>query len=118
MLIKKKPKNNFKKWVSKKIDFVDHHEAHIMASYAVSGYDDAVVLSVDGFGDFTSVAWGEVKNDNMKIEKRVLFPNSMGVFYSAVTQYLGFLNYGDEYKVMGMSCYGNSIYVEKIKKDY
>ena len=100
----------------KKIDFVDHHEAHIMSSYAVSGYDDAVVLSVDGFGDFTSVAWGEVKNNNMKIEKRVLFPNSMGVFYSAVTQYLGFLNYGDEYKVMGMSCYGNSIYVEKLKK--
>ena len=60
-----------------------------MSSYAVSGYDDAVVLSVDGFGDFTSVAWGEVKNNNMKMKKEFYF-QILWVFYSAVTQYLGF----------------------------
>ena len=51
-----------------------------MSSYAVSGYDDAVVLSVDGFGDFTSVAWGEVKNNNMKIEKKSFISKFYGCF--------------------------------------
>ena len=74
------------------------------------------MLSVDGFGDFTSVAWGEAINQKIKIEKRILFPNSIGIFYSAVTQHLGFLNYGDEYKVMGMSSYGEDKYTKNLKK--
>tara|TARA_B100000902_G_C27322193_1_gene925464 strand:+ start:541 stop:2268 length:1728 start_codon:yes stop_codon:yes gene_type:complete len=100
----------------KKIKFVEHHLSHIISSYSVSSFKNAVVLSIDGFGDFTSLAWGEAKNHEIKIEKRILFPNSMGIFYSAVTQHLGFLNYGDEYKVMGMSSYGEEKYKKDLKK--
>ncbi len=99
----------------KKIKFVEHHLSHITSSYPLSKFKDSVVLSVDGFGDFTSVAWGIAKNYKIKIEKKILFPNSMGIFYSAVTQHLGFLNYGDEYKVMGMSSYGVNKYKKELK---
>ena len=114
---KKSLKKNLRKiGYKKKIKFVEHHLSHITSSYSVSKLKKSVVLSVDGFGDFTSVAWGEAKNHKIKIRKRILFPNSMGIFYSAVTQHLGFLNYGDEYKVMGMSSYGSDIYKNKLKE--
>ena len=63
-------------------------------------------LSIDGFGDFASCAWGMSKNLNLKIDNKIYFPHSLGIFYQAMTQYLGFKNYGDEYKVMGLSSYG------------
>ena len=114
---KKSLRNKLKKiGYKKQIKFVEHHLSHIISSYSVSSFKNAVVLSIDGFGDFTSVAWGEAKNHKIIIDKRILFPNSMGIFYSAVTQHLGFLNYGDEYKVMGMSSYGEEKYKEDLKK--
>ena len=85
---------------------VDHHFAHLFSAYYVSPFPDAAVVSVDGFGDFASTVWGQGRNGNIEIDGKVLFPHSLGIFYQALTQYLGFPNYGDEYKVMGLAPYG------------
>ncbi|MFN9073670.1 MAG: carbamoyltransferase [Hyphomonadaceae bacterium] len=85
---------------------VEHHMAHLSSAFHVSPFQDAVAISVDGFGDFASAAWGVGSGTKIDIEKRVYFPHSLGIFYQAITQYLGFPNYGDEYKVMGLAPYG------------
>lgn len=85
---------------------VEHHLAHLSSAFHVSPFDDAVVVSVDGFGDFASAAWGIGRGTNIDVSGRVLFPHSLGQFYQALTQYLGFPHYGDEYKVMGLAPYG------------
>lgn len=87
---------------------VEHHLAHLASAYYVSPFDESVALSVDGFGDFSSTAWGLGLSNNLAIKRRVYFPHSLGIFYQALTQYLGFNNYGDEYKVMGLAPYGSS----------
>src|SRR5690349_11044489 len=85
---------------------VEHHLAHLSSAFHVSPFDDAAVVSVDGFGDFASAAWGVGRDTCIAIEGRVHFPHSLGIFYQALTQYLGFPYYGDEYKVMGLAPYG------------
>jgi carbamoyltransferase len=85
---------------------VEHHLAHLFSAYYVSPFQDAVVASVDGFGDFASTAWGEGHGGNISVDGRILFPHSLGIFYQALSQYLGFPHYGDEYKVMGLAPYG------------
>jgi carbamoyltransferase len=85
---------------------IEHHLAHLSSAFHVSPFEEAVVVSVDGFGDFASAAWGVGKGTDIKIEGRVHFPHSLGIFYQALTQYLGFPHYGDEYKVMGLAPYG------------
>ena len=114
-------KDNFKKYLeidnfNNKIDYVDHHESHIASSYYYSNFDEAVNLSIDGFGDFVSCAWGSSTNKKHNIDDRVYFPHSLGIFYQSITQFLGFKNYGDEYKVMGLSSYGKSKYFNEISK--
>lgn len=73
-------------------------------------------MSVDGFGDFASTAWGYGKNNDIKIDKKIYFPHSLGIFYQSITQFLGFKNYGDEYKIMGLAPYGQPKYLDKLKK--
>jgi carbamoyltransferase len=85
---------------------VEHHLAHLASCFLVSPFESAVALSIDGFGDFASAAWGVGSGQRLKVDGRVHFPHSLGVFYQALTQYLGFPNYGDEYKVMGLAPYG------------
>ena len=85
---------------------IEHHFAHLASAFLVSPFDAATVVSIDGFGDFSSAAWGIGAGDDIAVEGRVLFPHSLGIFYQAITQYLGFPNYGDEYKVMGLAPYG------------
>ncbi len=85
---------------------VEHHLAHLFSAYYVSPFQDAAVLSVDGFGDFASTEWGEGHNGEVNVAGQILFPHSLGIFYQALTQYLGFPHYGDEYKVMGLAPYG------------
>jgi carbamoyltransferase len=85
---------------------VEHHLAHLSSAFHVSPFDSAVVVSVDGFGDFSSAAWGIGRGAGISIDDRVFFPHSLGIFYQAMTQWLGFPNYGDEYKVMGLAPYG------------
>jgi len=85
---------------------VEHHLAHLYSCFHVSPFEDAVAVSVDGFGDFSSAAWGAGRGERLEVDGRVYFPHSLGVFYQALTQYLGFPHYGDEYKVMGLAPYG------------
>jgi carbamoyltransferase len=85
---------------------VEHHQAHLASSFFVSPFEEASVLSADGLGDFASSMWGVGRGNRMEIEDSIAFPHSLGLYYSAVTQYLGFLKFGDEYKVMGLAAYG------------
>lgn len=89
-----------------KVMRVEHHLAHIASAFLVSPFDEACVASIDGFGDFSSTVWGVGHLTSIEIDERIHFPHSLGVFYQALTQYLGFPNYGDEYKVMGLAPYG------------
>ncbi len=89
-----------------KFHHIEHHLAHLSSAFHVSPFEQAVIVSVDGFGDFASAAWGVGQDAKIKIEGRVHFPHSLGIFYQALTQYLGFPAYGDEYKVMGLAPYG------------
>jgi carbamoyltransferase len=95
---------------------IEHHLAHLSSAFHVSPFEEAVVASVDGFGDFASTAWGVGKGSDVKIEGRVFFPHSLGVFYQAMTQYLGFPHYGDEYKVMGLAPYGRPTAIDPVRK--
>ncbi len=95
---------------------VEHHLAHLASCFYVSPYDSAVAVSVDGFGDFSSAAWGFGHSNELVVQGRVHFPHSLGVFYQALTQFLGFPFYGDEYKVMGLAPYGEPRYLDAIRK--
>lgn len=95
---------------------VEHHLAHLSSAFHVSPYDKAVVVSVDGFGDFASGAWGEGVGSTIDISGRVYFPHSLGIFYQALTQYLGFPHYGDEYKVMGLAPYGKPEFLDAMRE--
>jgi len=95
---------------------VEHHLAHLASSFLVSGFKEAACISIDGFGDFTSTAFGSGEGTNVKIDNRVYFPHSLGIFYSALTQFLGFPHYGDEYKVMGLAPYGEPNYLEQFRE--
>jgi len=88
------------------VHHIEHHLAHLASSYLCSPFKDAINVSIDGMGDFASAAWGPGVDGKITIEDRVYFPHSLGIFYSALTQWLGFPHYGDEYKVMGLAPYG------------
>ena len=103
------------KQITAKIHFVEHHRAHIASAFFVSPFDHAALLSIDGFGDFTSTMIGFGLGTNIKILDYVIYPHSLGVFYTAFTQWLGFEKYGDEYKVMGLSSYGEPKYMSKMR---
>jgi carbamoyltransferase len=95
---------------------VEHHLAHLASSYLVSPFRDATVVSVDGFGDFASAAWGVGQDNAIHVEGRALFPHSLGVFYQAITQHLGFPYYGDEYKAMGLAPYGKPACLRQMRE--
>ena len=95
---------------------IEHHLAHLYSAFYVSPFTEAVIVSVDGFGDFSSAAWGAGKGADLSVDGRVFFPHSLGLFYQALTQYLGFPHYGDEYKVMGLAPYGKPTFVDAMRK--
>jgi carbamoyltransferase len=94
---------------------VEHHLAHLASCFDASPYEEAVAVSVDGFGDFASAAWGLGGRGALRVDQRVHFPHSLGIFYQALTQYLGFPSYGDEYKVMGLAPYGQPKYLPQLR---
>jgi carbamoyltransferase len=98
------------------IHSVEHHTAHLSSAFHVSNFDEAVVVSIDGFGDFASTAWGTGHGININLADRIYFPHSLGIFYQALTQYIGFNNYGDEYKVMGLAPYGRPFYINQMRE--
>lgn len=95
---------------------VEHHLAHLASAFLVSPFQEAVCVSVDGFGDFASAAWGMGHGRKIQIDGRVFFPHSLGIFYSAITQFLGFEHFGDEYKLMGLAPYGKPEFVEEMRE--
>jgi carbamoyltransferase len=99
-----------------KIHQIEHHLSHLSSAYYVSGFDHALAVSIDGFGDFASTAWGVGKGSDLSTQGRIFFPHSLGAFYQAITQWLGFPNYGDEYKVMGLAPYGSPKYLNKMRE--
>ena len=95
---------------------IEHHLSHLSYAFFDSNYDISANVSVDGFGDFASTTWGLGKKEKLIIDNKILFPHSLGVFYESFTQFLGFTNYGEEYKVMGLSSLGKPTETNKIKK--
>ncbi len=95
---------------------VEHHLAHLGSAFLVSPFERAVAASVDGFGDFASAAWGVGEGESVEVDERVYFPHSLGIFYQAMTQYLGFPHYGDEYKVMGLAPYGEPRHMGEMRE--
>ena len=90
------------------IRFVNHHLAHACAAYFGSGFDDALVLSVDGCGEEITTSWWEGRGRQLHLLKETKVPHSLGWLYSAMTEYLGFEAYDGEYKVMGLAAYGKA----------
>ena len=97
------------------INFIEHHRAHLASAFYSSPFEDATLVSVDGSGDFTTVMIGKGSGQNIEILESQDFPVSIGLFYTAFTQFLGFPHYGDEYKVMGLSPYGTPKYIEELR---
>jgi len=95
---------------------VEHHQAHVASAFFVSPFADAAILSVDGFGDFASTMLAEGHRNHFDVLERVTYPHSLGIFYTAVTQWLGFPKYGDEGKVMGLAPYGRPAYAEEMHR--
>ncbi len=100
--------------INAKLHFVEHHRAHLASSFFVSPFAEAALLSVDGFGDFVSTMIGTGRGNRIKVIDQINYPHSLGIFYTAVTQYLGFTNYGDEFKVMGLAALGQPKYVDRL----
>ncbi|MGB7218027.1 MAG: carbamoyltransferase C-terminal domain-containing protein [Vicinamibacterales bacterium] len=101
--------------VRKRTRWIEHHPAHLASAAFVSPFDEAAVCAIDGFGDFVSTSWGRVAGRRLDVDGRVFFPHSLGLLYLAVTQYLGFPKYGDEFKVMGLAPYGEPRYAAKLR---
>ena len=102
--------------IKAEVHHVEHHLAHLASAFLVSGFTEAACISIDGFGDFASTAFGVGQGDQVKIDSRVYFPHSLGIFYSALTQFLGFPHYGDEYKVMGLAPYGEPTFLDPLRE--
>jgi carbamoyltransferase len=98
------------------LHFVEHHRAHLASAFYASPFPRAAVISVDGFGDFSSGAWGYGEGTDLQLDGQIWFPHSLGAFYTAITQYLGFPHYGDEYKVMGLAPYGRPTHLEQMRR--
>ncbi|HTG35230.1 MAG TPA: carbamoyltransferase C-terminal domain-containing protein [Thermoanaerobaculia bacterium] len=95
---------------------VEHHLAHVASAFFCSPFEEAMCLTVDGFGDFVSTMMAVGRGNAVEVLDRVHFPHSLGLFYTAVTQFLGFPGFGDEYKVMGLAAYGEPRFAEALGK--
>ncbi len=101
---------------STKFIHVEHHEAHAASSFFVSGFEKSAFITLDGLGDFASASWGLGEGNRLEIMDRIFFPHSAGFLYTAGTQFLGFHNFGDEYKVMGLAGYGKATYMDEMRE--
>jgi carbamoyltransferase len=95
---------------------VEHHRAHLASAFFVSPFEEAAVVSVDGFGDYSSVMWGVGRGNRIEVRGAVMFPHSLGILYTAFTQFLGFPKYGDEYKMMGLAAYGEPRFAPQVRE--
>jgi carbamoyltransferase len=95
---------------------VEHHVAHLASAFFVSPFENAAVLSADGLGDFASTMWATGEGNRLKVHGAVAFPHSLGLYYTALSQYLGFWKFGDEYKVMGLAAYGEPAFQDEFRR--
>src|SRR6202171_4326002 len=102
--------------INAKFHRVEHHQAHLASTFFVSPFDQAAMLSADGLGDFASTMWGTGQGNRMHIDGAIAFPHSLGMYYTAVSQYLGFRKFGDEFKVMGLAAYGEPAYLDEFRR--
>ena len=102
------------KMLKSKIHQVEHHRSHLASAIFASPFEEAAILSIDGSGDFTTTMTATGKGNKLNVLRSVDFPHSLGIFYTAFTQLLGFPHYGDEYKVMGLAPYGEPKYVSQL----
>ena len=105
---------NYKSY--KNIFFSDHHLSHAASAFFPSPFEEAVILTADGVGEWATTTVAVGRNNNLEIKKEILFPHSLGLLYSAFTYYTGFKVNSGEYKLMGLAPYGSPIYEDKIKK--
>ncbi len=98
------------------IFFSDHHLSHASSAFFPSPFEEAVILTADGVGEWATTTVAIGKNNNLDIKKEIHFPHSLGLLYSAFTYYTGFKVNSGEYKLMGLAPYGNPIYENEIKK--
>lgn len=105
-----------KETIKQKIHQVEHHRSHLASAFFASPFKEAALLSIDGSGDFTTTMIGIGRDNEIEVVDSIDFPHSIGIFYTAFTQLLGFPHYGDEYKVMGLAPYGEAKYTDKLKK--
>ena len=99
-----------------KFHAVEHHKSHIASAFFVSPFEEGACLSIDGFGDFVSTMRATGRGNRIDVIDRVEFPHSAGLFYTAVTQFLGFTRYGEEWKMMGLAPYGKPTYVAALRQ--
>ena len=95
---------------------IEHHQTHLAAGFLISPFEDAAILSIDGMGDFTSTLTAYGSKTSWTEVDRVFFPHSLGFLYTAMTMYLGFPHYGDEYKVMGLAPYGEPEFLDVLRR--
>ncbi|MCA9370748.1 MAG: carbamoyltransferase [Candidatus Peregrinibacteria bacterium] len=99
-----------------KVFYVQHHESHAASSFYCSGFDEAVIVTVDGVGEWATTTIGQGKGNDITLKKEIHFPHSLGLLYSAITYYLGFKVNSAEYKVMGLAPYGEPKYMEQMRE--
>ena len=102
--------------VRRRMHWVEHHPSHLASCFFVSPFEEAAVCAIDGFGDFVSTSVARGSGRTLSVLDRVFFPHSLGLLYLAVTQFLGFQKYGDEFKVMGLAPYGEPRYVAPLRR--
>ena len=98
------------------IHYVEHHPAHLASAFFVSPFESAACCAIDGFGDFVSTSFAIGSRNHLEVLDKVYFPHSLGMMYTAVTQFLGFHGYGDEFKVMGLAPYGRPRHVDAVRQ--
>jgi carbamoyltransferase len=111
----KRHDNNFND--NKKIFISDHHLSHAASAFFPSPFEEAIVLTADGVGEWATTTVAIGKKNNLEIKKEIHFPHSLGLLYSAFTYYTGFKVNSGEYKLMGLAPYGSPIYEDKIVKN-
>jgi carbamoyltransferase len=102
--------------LQQKVQFVEHHRSHLASAFYASDFTEAALISIDGSGDFTTTMMGVARKNKVGVLQSVDFPHSLGIFYTAFTQLLGFPHYGDEYKLMGLAPYGEPIYAQQVEQ--
>mgnify|MGYP002854305111 CR=1 FL=1 len=110
-------KRHDKKYISNKnLFFSDHHLSHAASAFFPSPYNESIIITADGVGEWATTTVAIGKNNKIEIKKEIHFPHSLGLLYSAFTYYTGFKVNGGEYKLMGLAPYGKPTYVNEIRK--